>query len=737
MGDITVNLYHDGVFVPNPLKYMQGECQVINDVRFEEMPIGEVFEVVRRLVLNPPKRLYYRIPGTTLTRGIRELKTDDDVNDFTNVAFKNGFKIDLYTEIVDYDVMEFVRNDNLHTDNVKEGDYVSDELDDEDVEVANVDFHTQGEENVVFERLTVNDPFLNKLVGKGNFIGTKDDPIPPLGGKYFVEEADPDDDMIDERYKVKKGVKYPSYNPETPWEENKPILGMKFENPQQLKHLLADYGVKHGYQLWYYRSDSNSLLVYCGRDLELGRCAGRRDRVRKSKKKAKDKEGNGQEENDKATDKMPVTRKSPRKVVVNVKPKVKWTRMKVGAHKGKHCPFRLWASWMSSERSFQIKTLYSDHRCARNFNMGSLVTFRWIARHYAKEIIMNPSMTYQAMRETKMKQIKEMDETAYDYLMERDPATWCKAFFRPDSQCASFENGISESFNGQILPARGKPIIAMLEDIRVYIMQRMWNMSKQAAKCDDSITPSIRKQLEQLALKQMKWQVIPSTYMNKFVYTTSKNKTSGISINEVGETSKKGGGSAQEGGGSAVRGESQNRGGGSHSRGGGSHSRGGGSVSRGGGSQNRGGGGKGSKNRGGGSKNNNVGSKEDGREHTINTEELEYQKDVQAEKEVLEEEARKRAEYEQNGRIYLDWDDMHSDPFSENELDRPATLSELEALDEAIDEYNATLPSIDEGQPSQPEPTPPHLVQAPTEESQAPRMALARLMKGHSVSELC
>lgn len=101
--------------------------------------------------------------------------------------------------------------------------------------------------------------------------------------------------------------------------------------------------------------------------------------------------------------------------------------------------------------------------------------------------------------------------------------------------------------------------------------------------------------------------------------------------------------------------------------------------------------------------------------------------------EVMEEEARKRAEWEQNGRIYQDWDDIQLDEFSENPLDRRATLSELAALDEAMDEYNATLPSISEGvqavsvdvsetehPPTQPEPTPPHLVQAVTEESQAP-----------------
>ena len=69
-----------------------------------------------------------------------------------------------------------------------------------------------------------------------------------------------------------------------------PVLGMKFENPQQLKNALADYGVAHGYQLWYYRSDSQCLLVYCGRDVELGRCAGIRG-IKKLKKENENREG--------------------------------------------------------------------------------------------------------------------------------------------------------------------------------------------------------------------------------------------------------------------------------------------------------------------------------------------------------------------------------------------------------------------------------------------------------------
>ncbi|GKA08658.1 hypothetical protein Tco_0687989 [Tanacetum coccineum] len=349
-----LNLYHDGVFVPNPLKYMEGGFKVVNDIQFEDMRIGDLFKVVTRLVLNPPKGLYYCLPGTTLTRGIRPLKTEKDMEAFIKVGFENEFKVELYTKCYDYDVMGYTNNDNLHRidENIDEPDDVGEEYD-EDPE--KIDFHVEGEHDVVFEKLTIDDPFLTKLVGKGNFIGSRHDHIPSLSGKYILEENDPNDNLIDVEYKIKKGVRYPSYNPETAWDEFQPILGMKFENPLQLKNALVDYGVKHGYQLWFYKSDNKSLLVYCGRDIELGRCAGRRGMNKKKKAVAEGDKVKGKKVAD-ASDNKPV----------------KWTRMRVLEHKGHHCPFRLWASWMSSERSFQIKSLYSDHRCTRNYNMGSL-----------------------------------------------------------------------------------------------------------------------------------------------------------------------------------------------------------------------------------------------------------------------------------------------------------------------------------------------------------------------------
>ncbi|GJS28961.1 hypothetical protein Tco_0489581 [Tanacetum coccineum] len=96
----------------------------------------------------------------------------------------------------------------------------------------------------------------------------------------------------------------------------------------------------------------------------------------------------------------------------------------------------------------------------------------------------------------KIKEIKMLDEKTYEWLVERNPNSWCRAYFEMDICSAAFENGISKSFNSRILGARGKPIITMLEDIRVYLMQRMWRMNKLDFDNKDSITPSVRRQME-------------------------------------------------------------------------------------------------------------------------------------------------------------------------------------------------------------------------------------------------
>ena len=106
------------------------------------------------------------------------------------------------------------------------------------------------------------------------------------------------------------------FNDKLNWKEQEPVLGMRFESPKQLKHMLCNYVVANGYQLCFVKNDTRRLLVKC--------CGG-------------------------------------------------------------ICTFRLWGSWMSKDKSFQIKSLISEHNCAKNFKFGSIVTYRWIGTHFTQQ----------------------------------------------------------------------------------------------------------------------------------------------------------------------------------------------------------------------------------------------------------------------------------------------------------------------------------------------------------------
>ncbi|KAD5960286.1 hypothetical protein E3N88_11758 [Mikania micrantha] len=439
-------------------------------------------------------------------------------------------------------------------------------------------------------------------------------------------------------------VGYPCYDPNLNWKLMKPIVGMKFESPSQLKESLIDYGVSNGYQLVFLVNDRNRLLVRCG-------------------KEETEEDGDG-------------------------------NKKKVWA-----CPFRLWASMITGDNSFQIKSLNDKHACSRKFSLGSLVTYSWIAKRYFKQIIQNPEISLRDMQEdikrkyeckvsigqcsrakkkvldefegglkehygklsdyqaeilqtnpgstvkmvvntmtngdvyfssfyiclkgvkdgwingcrnvicldgcflknsgqllsavgrdtnnhifplawavvsvenkenwkwfldllnddiemeggvgltlisdqhkgiieavkdvfpyaehrqctrhiyanfkkkfcglqfknlfwtaanstTKeqfeeiMKDLKTISEGAYAHLMERNPITWSRAFCEVGRACDAFENGMSESFNSRIRVARRKPIITMLEEIRTFVMNRIFLMAKKAENLEHEVIPS-------------------------------------------------------------------------------------------------------------------------------------------------------------------------------------------------------------------------------------------------------
>lgn len=54
---------------------------------------------------------------------------------------------------------------------------------------------------------------------------------------------------------------------------------------------------------------------------------------------------------------------------------------------------------MGGEKSFQIKSLTSSHSCARNFRLGSIVTYKWIGSHFMHEFVNKQKVTVRVLRE--------------------------------------------------------------------------------------------------------------------------------------------------------------------------------------------------------------------------------------------------------------------------------------------------------------------------------------------------
>lgn len=72
-----------------------------------------------------------------------------------------------------------------------------------------------------------------------------------------------------------------------------------------------------------------------------------------------------------------------------------------------------------------------------------------------------------------MKELQELDGSAYEWVTEKPSSQWSKAFFSTMALCDMTLNNGCESFNSMILLAREKPILVMLEWIREYLMKRL------------------------------------------------------------------------------------------------------------------------------------------------------------------------------------------------------------------------------------------------------------------------
>ncbi|GJS19595.1 hypothetical protein Tco_0448227 [Tanacetum coccineum] len=639
-----IKYHRGGVFVRDPLSYDYEILSEIPNVDLVSLGLAGFISLLETEFTSSVKSLFYLVHGLDFHLGLKPLKCEADFKECVECGVNNDHVLHVYASHSEFDLNETTteQNDNSGSD-LEDDDYnVYDYCSSEESDTASVDHLSDDEEEVLDVRTKKRDPAPKKKASKmfdESFLTSIFNGLPR---DDFDNSSDPKTDDQD-----KLGDHWPIHDPKIKWKLIRPHLGERYEGPEQLKRALTYYALANGYKLYFEVNNPRRLVAKCSKD-----------------------------------------------------------------NQEKKCPFRLWASWMQEEKSFQIKNMIDEHVCSRTYEYGSLITSNWIARNYAKKIMINPSIkvkdivalvlkkykckvsvsqarrgkikalqqyqtcledhygmlwsyaaeilnsnegstckvgvdvmpdgkayfscfyvcfkavkegwlegcrrvigldgcflktlckgellsavgrdgnnqiypiawavvsvenkenwswfmqcliddlgivdgegltiisdqhkgiieaakdvmplaehrqcarhiyanfrkrftgvqfrslfwqaakaTYPAKFEKIMQEIKDLSIEAHKHLMERNPESWSRAFFRTDRVCVAVENGISECFNSLIVEARRKPIINMLEDIRIGLMERMQRMREKHAKWADGICPNIRKK---------NWRVVPS-----------------------------------------------------------------------------------------------------------------------------------------------------------------------------------------------------------------------------------
>ena len=154
----------------------------------------------------------------------------------------------------------------------------------------------------------------------------------------------------------------------------------------------------------------------------------------------------------------------------------------------------------------------AEHRqCARHIAANFSKRFKGV--HFENLFWKACHATTEQSFKLVMNEIEALIIPAVKYLMDKDPKTWCREYYQTGRCCANVENGCSESFNVVIVDARHKPIITMFEELRIYMMEKLFK--SKLKKWSGDVSPAIRQKLNELKDQQRHWEVLASG-MNQF-----------------------------------------------------------------------------------------------------------------------------------------------------------------------------------------------------------------------------
>ncbi|KAK9989706.1 hypothetical protein SO802_029945 [Lithocarpus litseifolius] len=412
MADLTFNfeIHHGGQFGWNlDLVYLGGSTSFIDDVDPNKLSYFEIQDMCCGLGANSTSRFHYLIPGGNLEQGLRLINEDDDVVYMCEIhAAWPTDKITLYVgggeeplaveqpfaneEVAnDDDVHEVPQNgDDVHE--MHEGGNV-------DSEGSDFDWLEEGFEGPDFD----DDVFGNVDDGPSTHDGVSgsaaaphrssegdnvnaaphrpsegdtDNAAPhrttPASNDPPLEEGewiDPplEDDMeslvdSDDDQPAPTAAKEPEFNVQT--DMRKPVLqkGMKFPNSKVFREALREYAIHKPVDIKFKLNEKKKISVYCKNEC-------------------------GWSKHLKLTS-VTVRREYAIHKPIDIKFKLN-EKKKISVYCKNECGWRCYASQLSGELTFQIKTFNPECTCPRSFK-HSQVTSRYVAKKFLQEFNKNP-----------------------------------------------------------------------------------------------------------------------------------------------------------------------------------------------------------------------------------------------------------------------------------------------------------------------------------------------------------
>ncbi|XP_019264233.1 PREDICTED: uncharacterized protein LOC109241865 [Nicotiana attenuata] len=130
----------------------------------------------------------------------------------------------------------------------------------------------------------------------------------------------------------------------------------------------------------------------------------------------------------------------------------------------------------------------SHHRfCVRHIESNWCK--KWRTTEFKKLLWWSAWSSYEEDFKDQLRSIGELDKQAAEELMKYPPQAWCKAYLDTVCKNQKVENNFTESVNAWFLEARHKPIIKMLEEIRVKVMNQMREREEAVRSWTNELSP--------------------------------------------------------------------------------------------------------------------------------------------------------------------------------------------------------------------------------------------------------